>query len=50
MLLEEDEASTADDATQDEPYEDRVVELAGDGNEVRHEVERQEQVRDERAE
>jgi len=39
VLLDEAPAAAAGDATKDERDEHRIVELAGDGDEVRHEVE-----------
>ena len=50
MLLEQLDAGAAHDAAKDEGDDDRVVELAGDRDEVGDEVDRHEEVRDERAE
>src|SRR4051794_4795026 len=50
MLLDQLGPGGTDDPAQDERDEERIVELAGDGNEVRNQVERQQQIRDERRE
>lgn len=47
VLLDELPTAAAEDRTQDEGNENRVVELPRDGDEVGHEVERQRQVGDE---
>jgi DNA-binding response OmpR family regulator len=49
VLLHELPSAAAKDRAQDERDQDRVVELAGDGDEVRHEVEREREIGDERA-
>jgi hypothetical protein len=47
VLAHEFRTPAAQNSAQDDRHDDRVVELAGDRDEVRHEIDRQREVTDE---